>query len=46
MDLKEIVEHYDDCHKACLAVREELTNVGCARKMVNLFKGWIAKKKE
>lgn len=44
-DLKEIIENYDKYHKACLAVRDELTNVGCAKKMVRLFNEWIASKK-
>ena len=44
-DLKNVIEHYDDYHKACLAVRDDLTNVGCAKKMENLFKEWIASKK-
>lgn len=39
-DLKEIISNYDRYHKACLDVRDNLTNVGCARKMVTLYSNW------
>ena len=36
-DLVDIINHYDRYHAACVAVRDTLTNVGCAARMVNIF---------
>jgi 1,2-diacylglycerol 3-alpha-glucosyltransferase len=36
-DLKEIIKNYERYHNACLAIRDELTNEGCAKKMVEIF---------
>ena len=39
-DLIDIIDHYDDYHAACVAVRDGLTNVGCAKRMVQIFNDW------
>ncbi len=36
-DLVEMVKNYDLFRANCINVREQLTNVGCARKMVDIF---------
>jgi len=35
-DLIEVIKNYDKLHQACVKAREELTNVACARKMLNI----------
>ncbi len=36
-DLAEVIEHYPTYHKACLAVRNDLTREGCAHKLMEIF---------
>lgn len=40
LDLVGIIENYDLYHKACLKVRDELTNVGAAKKMISIYNKW------
>lgn len=40
-DLMEVASHYDRYHQACLAMRDELTNAGCARKMVEIYRKYL-----
>ena len=35
--LSEIVSSYDNYHTACIRMRDNLTNIGCAKKMINIF---------
>lgn len=40
-DLIHVIEHYDQMHAACVKAGRELTNVACARKMIDISKGLI-----
>lgn len=37
-DLVKMIERYPELHGNCLKIREQLTNTGCAKKMIHLFK--------
>ena len=39
-DMIEIIKNYDTYHRACIEVRESLTNEGCARLMVDIYTDW------
>lgn len=36
-DLMELIHNYSVYHEACLNVRDSLTNVGCARKLIEIY---------
>ncbi len=38
LDLMNLVDNYQLYHQSCLLVRETLTNTGCARKFLDIFK--------
>lgn len=36
-ELIAMVDNYDEFHRNCIAIRESITNVGCSRKMIDIF---------
>ncbi|MBE6309979.1 MAG: glycosyltransferase family 4 protein [Bacteroidales bacterium] len=36
-DIEEMVKNYELFHSNCVKIREQLTNVGCAKKMIDIF---------
>lgn len=36
-DLMDIIENYDEFHDNCIKIREQITNVGSAKKMIDIF---------
>lgn len=36
-DLVEVATNYESYHKACVMHRDEMTNVGCAKKMIQIY---------
>lgn len=42
-ELREIADRYELYHKACIEVREEFTNLGCARKMKLIYNNWVTR---
>ena len=45
-DLVEMVENYDLYHDNCVQIREQLTNVGCSKKMIKIYTEYKQKKDE
>ena len=39
--LAKLIEDYDSMHEACIKARDSLTNVGCAKKMIEIFDNFI-----
>jgi len=39
-DLIQVIRNYEAMHRACVAVRDDVTNVGCAQKMIDIFSQW------
>lgn len=39
-EIVDMAENYEKYHKACIAVRDELTNNGCAKKMLEIYAQW------
>lgn len=36
-DLEKLVNNYETYHQSCISIRDSLTNVGCAKRMTELF---------
>ncbi len=39
-ELQKMVERYDEFHENCREIRDELTNIGTSKKMIEIYKKW------